>query len=115
MSWEPSAPYLVGVILVSAAVTWALRAAPFVLLAPLRESAVLPFLNRYLPAGMMVILVAYTLVSAASTASSTQPVLALALATIATVVLHLRWGRFVVSVFGGTAVHVLLASTVLGG
>lgn len=114
MSWDPSAGYLVGVIVVSAAITWTLRAAPFALLAPLRESALLLFLNRHLPAGMMAILVIYTLVSAAATTSGGRPVSALAIATAATIVLHLWRGNLVLSVLGGTALHVLLASTVLG-
>lgn len=113
MSWEPSTAYLIGVVLVSAAITWTLRAAPFALLAPLRESALMPFLNRHLPAGMMAILVIYTLASAAATTSGMRPIAALAIATATTTGLHLWRSSFVLSVLGGTLVHVLLASTVL--
>lgn len=114
MSWDPSTGYLIGVIAVSAAVTWTLRAAPFALLAPLRESTLMPYLNRHLPAGMMAILVIYTLVSAASATSSARPIAALAIATVATIGVHLWRGNVILSVLGGTALHVVLASTVLG-
>lgn len=110
---ESSTSYLVGVILVSAAVTWALRAAPFVLLAPLRRSALLPYLNASMPAGVMTILVLYTLLSSATASPGARPWAALAIATTATVAIHLWRRNFVLSILVGTSLHVALASTVL--
>jgi branched-subunit amino acid transport protein AzlD len=110
---EPSTSYLVGVVLISAAITWGLRAAPFALLAPLRRSAVLSYLNTNMPVGVMTILVAYMLFSAADTSPGGRPVAALAIATAVTAALHLWRRNFVLSVLAGTGLHVLLASTVL--
>ncbi|MFI9352660.1 AzlD domain-containing protein [Streptomyces lydicus] len=42
-------------ILVTAAVTWALRAVPFAARAPLRASATVQYLSTRMPAGVMVI------------------------------------------------------------
>ncbi|MEU0164004.1 AzlD domain-containing protein [Streptomyces iakyrus] len=110
---EPSTLYLVGVVLVSAAVTWTLRAAPFALLAPLRRSALLPYLNASMPVGVMTILVIYSLLSSASTSSGAHPWAALAIATAVTAALHLWRRNFVLSILAGTGLHVALASTVL--
>lgn len=95
-------------ILVAAAVTWGLRAVPFALLAPMRESALLADLNRWMPAGIMLILVVHTVadVDPTSLASATPPALALAV----TAGLHVWRGSLTLSIFAGTAVHVALAS-----
>lgn len=110
---EPNTPYLVGVILVSAAVTWTLRAAPFALLAPLRRSALVPYLNASMPAGVMIILVIYTLLSSAAASPGARPWAALAIATAVTAAVHLWRRNFVLSILVGTGLHVALASTVL--
>lgn len=55
-----SETYLVAVVLVAAAVTFVLRAAPFALVARLRESRLLPWLGARMPVGIMVILAVYT-------------------------------------------------------
>lgn len=57
----PGAGYVLGALVVMFVVTVALRAAPFVALSVLRESAFVDFLGRTMPAGVMVILVMYTL------------------------------------------------------
>ncbi len=110
---EPSTTYLLAVILVSAAVTWTLRAAPFALLARLRLSALLPYLNAHMPVGVMTILVIYTLVSAADASPGLRPVAALVIATVVTAALHLWRRNVVLSILVGTGLHVVLASTVL--
>ncbi|MEU4235572.1 AzlD domain-containing protein [Nonomuraea sp. NPDC026600] len=110
---EPSATYLVGVILISAAITWTLRAAPFALLAPLRRSALLPYLSASMPVGVMTILVIYSLLSSASTSPGARPWAALAIATSVTAAVHLWRRNFVLSILVGTGLHVVLASTVL--
>lgn len=53
--------YVFGALGVMFAVTFALRAAPFLALATLKNSAFVDFLGRTMPAGVMVILVMYTL------------------------------------------------------
>lgn len=110
---EPTTAYLIGVVLVSAAVTWTLRAAPFAFLAPLRRSALLPYLNATMPVGVMTILVLYTLLSSASTSPGAGRWAALAIATIVTAAIHLWRRNFVLSILIGTTLHTTLASTVL--
>lgn len=110
---EPGTTYLIGVVLVSAAVTWTLRAAPFAFLAPLRRSALLPYLNASMPVGVMTILVMYTLLSSASTSPGARPWAALAIATAVTAAVHLWRRNFVLSILTGTGLHLTLASTVL--
>ncbi|GAA2782619.1 AzlD domain-containing protein [Kitasatospora sp. CM 4170] len=105
----PDTPYLLAAIGVSAAVTWGLRALPFAALAPLRSSAVLHFLSVRMPVGVMVILTVYSLrdLPLAGPLRATPTLLALA----ATLGLHLWRRNAVLSILGGTAVHVALAST----
>jgi branched-subunit amino acid transport protein AzlD len=101
--------YAVAAILVSAAVTWALRALPFAALAPLRASATVRFLSTRMPAGVMVILLVYCLHDLPVTETrAAAPLAALAV----TVGLHLWRRNALLSILGGTAVHVVLASTV---
>ncbi len=99
--------HLVAVLL-AAAITWGLRAAPFALLAPLRDSALLADLGRWMPPGIMLVLVVHTLgdVDLASLTSAGPVALALAV----TAGLHLWRGNLTLSIFAGTVVHVLLAS-----
>lgn len=106
----PDAGYLAAAVGVSAAVTWALRAAPFGLLAPLRASRVVGYLGAHLPLGVLVILVGYSLRQVPFTVPPYgAPTL---LALTATLLLH-RWRRNVIlSIFGGTVVSAVLASVV---
>ncbi|MBT2400371.1 branched-chain amino acid transporter permease [Streptomyces sp. ISL-100] len=105
----PDTGYAIAAILVTAAVTWALRALPFAALAPLRASTTVQYLSTRMPAGVMVILVVYCLHDLPVTeARAAAPLAALA----ATVGLHLWRRDGLLSILGGTAVHVALASTV---
>lgn len=105
----PDTTYLVAAVLISAAVTWALRALPFAALAPLRASGTVQFLSTRMPAGIMVILVVYCL----RDLPLTHPRVAAPLAALTvTVGLHLWRRNALLSILGGTAVHVALASTV---
>ncbi|MFC9279125.1 branched-chain amino acid transporter permease [Streptomyces collinus] len=105
----PDPRYAVAAILVAAAVTWALRALPFAALAPLRASTTVRYLSRRMPAGVMVILVLYCLRDLPVTeARAAAPLAALAV----TAALHLWRRNALLSILGGTAVHVTLASTV---
>ncbi len=94
--------------LVTAAVTWALRALPFAALAPLRAGATVRYLSTRMPVGVMVILVVYCLRDLPVTESrAVAPLAALAV----TVGLHLWRRNALLSILAGTAVHVTLAST----
>ena len=106
----PDTLYLVAASLAMFAVTFALRALPFAALRPLRDSALVAYLSRHMPAGVMVILVVYTLrgVSLGETPHGLPEALAIA----ATVILHLIRRNAVVSILGGTAVYVLLVNLV---
>ncbi|QOV98599.1 AzlD domain-containing protein [Rhodococcus pyridinivorans] len=57
----PGAGYVLGALAVMFVVTVALRAAPFLALSALKNSAFVDFLGRTMPAGVMMILVMYTL------------------------------------------------------
>ncbi|MGW6142942.1 branched-chain amino acid transporter permease [Streptomyces sp. NPDC055144] len=105
----PDTPYLLAAVAVSTAITWALRALPFAALAPMRASATVQYLSTRMPAGVMVILLAYCLRDLPVTQSrAIAPLAALAV----TVGLHLWRRNALLSILGGTAVHVILASTV---
>jgi branched-subunit amino acid transport protein AzlD len=105
----PHTPYLITAVAVSAAVTWGLRALPFTALAPLRASAAVGYLSARMPLGVMVILVAYTLrnLPLADPVRALPDILALAI----TLGLHLWRRNAVLSILGGTASYVALAST----
>ena len=105
----PDTGYLLAAVAVSAAVTWGLRALPFTVLAPLRASRTVGYLATRMPAGVMVILLAYCLRGLPLTdpAHLIAPLTALAV----TVGLH-QWRRnALLSILGGTTVNVILVST----
>lgn len=102
--------YLLTVTLVAAVMTWALRALPFAILAPLRSSELLPYVAERIPVGVMVILTVYTLrhvnfIEPESTAPAV-------LGVLVTSALHLWKANMLLSIAGGTATYVLLASTI---
>ncbi|MEV0266224.1 AzlD domain-containing protein [Streptomyces sp. NPDC050617] len=105
----PDTRYAIAAILVTAAVTWGLRALPFAALTPLRASKTVQYLSARVPAGVMLILLVYCLRDIPLThASSLAPLIALAV----TIGLHLWRRNALLSILCGTAVHVILASTV---
>lgn len=105
-----SVTYILAAVAVCAAITFALRALPFALLKPLQDSAFLEYLRVHMPLGIMVILVAYTLLG---TELAPLPLTATAAALAVTVGLHAWRGNAVLSMFVGTGVYVVLMS-VLG-
>ena len=104
----PHTPYLLAAVAVSAAVTWGLRALPFTALAPLRGSAAVGCLSARMPLGVMVILLAYILrnLPLGDPGRALPDILALA----ATVGLQLWRRNAVLSILGGTAIHVALTT-----
>lgn len=100
--------YILSGVLISAAITWTLRAAPFAMLAPLRKSELLAYLGERMPVGIMLILAAYTMrdLELADLASGPSALAALAV----TIGLHLWRGNAMLSIFVGTAVNVALTS-----
>lgn len=105
----PEPGYIIAAVLISSAVTWALRAVPFTVLAPLRHSALLPYLNENMPVGIMPILIFYTVRNVPP--SLTPVTIAITAGLAVTAGLHIWRQNAVTSVIGGTAVHVTLAST----
>ena len=108
----PDSRYLLLAVVVSAAVTWALRALPFTALARLRASDTVAYLSTRLPAGVMVILLVYCLRDLPITRP--ERMLAPLLALMVTVGLHLWRRNALLSILAGTTVYVLLASTLTG-
>ena len=106
----PDAAYLVAASLTMFAVTFALRALPFAALRPLRDSALVAYLSRHMPAGIMVMLAVYTL--RGLSLGEAPHGLPEAIALGATVTLHLWKRNAVASIIGGTAVYVVLVNLV---
>jgi branched-subunit amino acid transport protein AzlD len=105
----PDISYLLAAVGVSTVTTWGLRALPFAALARLRASRTVHYLSTRMPAGVMVILVVYCLrdLPQAHGGRLLAPLLALAV----TVGLQLWRRNALLSILGGTAIHVVLIST----
>jgi branched-subunit amino acid transport protein AzlD len=100
--------YIALLVVVSAAVTWAVRILPFAALAPMRHSTVVKYLSVHMPVGVMVILTLYTLRGAPDT--SGLHLGWLAVGVVVTAGLHLWRGQALLSILVGTAVYVTLMS-----
>ena len=109
----PEPGYVAAAVAVSAAVTWTLRAAPFAVLAPMRDSAVVGYLSRHMPLGVLLILALYTLRDVPLELSPAA--LPVAVAVTVTVGLHLWRRNALLSILTGTTVHVALATLLAGG
>ena len=106
----PDNLYLLAAVLISAAVTWGLRAVPFALLAPLRTSRLISFLGDQMPVGVMISLVGYTLRDVVwPDPSVSLPVLA---ALIVTAALQFWKSHLVLSLAGGTGLYVITATAI---
>jgi branched-subunit amino acid transport protein AzlD len=103
---DPS--HIVAMVAVSAAITWALRALPFAVLAPMRRSVVVRYLSLHMPLGIMVILALYTVRDVP--ASGPLHAWAAVAALVVTIALQLWRRNALVSIVGGTLVNVLLVS-----
>ena len=104
----PDNGYIAVLVLVSAAVTWALRALPFAVLAPLRHSRVVRYLSVHMPVGVMAMLAVYTVRTVAGDTATQLLWLVLALAV--TGGLHLWRGSALLSILAGTTCYVTLMS-----
>lgn len=103
--------YILAVMGIGFAITFALRAVPFAVLKPLRESRLVADLALWMPVGILAILTVSTLRS--SLEDDASRLLPAALATAVTVVVHLVGGRrTLLSVGAGTAVFVVLVNLV---
>lgn len=105
---EPS--YILAAVGVAAGITWALRALPFAVLAPLQESRLLPYIGDRLGVGVMIILVIYTLEDLDLDLVSPSVSVPAAIALAVTIGLHLWRGNMILSLLVGTVTHVVLAS-----
>ncbi|MET0456625.1 MAG: AzlD domain-containing protein [Mycobacterium sp.] len=102
-----------AMVAVSAVITWALRAFPFAVLAPMRRSVVVRYLSVHMPVGIMIILAVYTLRDAPHVDG--RHGWALAAALVVTVGLHLWRRNALLSIVGGTMVNVVTVSLILPG
>jgi len=101
----PGAGYVLGALAVMFVVTVALRAAPFVALAALKNSAFVAFLGRTMPAGVMVILVLYTLRDVGQTTW-----LPAAVGLAGTIAVHLWRRNAALSTVAGTGLYLVASA-----
>lgn len=105
MTAVPGTAYLLAGLGVMFLVTLALRAAPFLALARLRDSGIVRYLGRTMPAGVMVVLVVYTLRDTTTAIGSWVPAAA---ALALTLTVHLVLRRAAASIVLGTATYMVL-------
>jgi len=103
--------YMLAAVATGAVITFALRAGPFALISPLRSSRLVRELSRWMPGGLMVILLVYLLRGPAEQ-SLAQGVLALG-CIFAVAGLHWWRGNALLSILAGTAVYVAVLNLVL--
>ncbi|PBC37595.1 branched-chain amino acid ABC transporter [Rhodococcus sp. ACPA4] len=106
----PDTTYIFSAVAIMAIVTFALRAIPFAVLKPLRSSALVAYLGIYMPAGVMLILVMYSLKNVSVTGPSHG--LPELIAVSATAAIHLWRKNAVLSIVVGTAMYVALMNTI---
>jgi branched-subunit amino acid transport protein AzlD len=101
----PDTPYLIAAVGLAAAITFALRALPFLIIEPLRSSRLAAVLALRMPAGLMLILVVYLLRDVPHEAPAS------AITTVGAVLLvaglHLWRSNALLSIFAGTAAYAL--------
>lgn len=105
----PSTGYIIGVLAIVFTITLALRAVPFAVLKPLRESKAVKAMATWMPVGILAILAAATFRTSLGEGGS-QLVHAL-VAVAVTAAVHLLFGRrTLLSVGAGTLAYVLLVT-----
>jgi branched-subunit amino acid transport protein AzlD len=105
----PDTRYLLGLVLVSAAITWALRAVPFAVLAPMRRSPLIGRLATQLPLGIILILALSTVRGVSF--HDTDRAMGFVLAVAVTIALQLWRRSSALSIVAGTATYVLISTT----
>lgn len=98
--------YILAAMLVTGVITFVLRVAPYAFVARVQNSAILDYLARSMPAGVMLILVIYTLatVDFQNASSWLPPIVGIA----TTAALHLWMRQTLISLIGGTAAFALV-------
>lgn len=105
----PDTAYIIAALAIAGTITVALRAVPFLVLQPLRESRFVRHMALWMPAGLLLILAAATFRSSAF--DDTLRLWEAATASAVTVVVHLTCGRrTLLSVGAGTATFVALVN-----
>lgn len=105
----PDTVYIVLALAIAGTITVALRAIPFLILQPLRESRFVRHMAMWMPAGLLLILAAATFRSSAF--GDAVHLWEAATAAAVTVVVHLAGGRrTLLSVGAGTATFVALVN-----
>lgn len=105
----PSTGYLLAVLGIGFAITLSLRAVPFIILEPLRQSGFVRAMSTWMPAGILGILAAMTFLDASFPVQSR--LLPAAVAAAVTVGVHyLSKRRTLLSVGAGTLTYVLLVN-----
>lgn len=106
---DPSAWYIAGVLAIVFTITLALRAVPFAILKPLRESTLVKAMATWMPVGILAILAASTFLT--STGDDRTHTLHAIAAVAVTAAVHLLAGRrTLLSVGTGTLAYVLLVT-----
>lgn len=105
----PDVSYLLVALAVIMGVTFALRAVPFAVIAPLRSSALVHYLGAHMPVGIMLILAVYTLRNVSLAPASLVPA---GVALAVTIGLHLWRSHALLSIVGGTAAFMVLQNWV---
>lgn len=104
MTW-----YLIAAIAIGGLITFGLRALPFAMLKPLRKSKFVRVLGQWMPAGIVLILAIVVLRDELIARGPAWWIVAVA--TAATVVTHLAFGRrALVSIAVGTTCYVVLVN-----
>ena len=104
MTW-----YIVGVLAIAFVITFALRALPFAILKPLRESKIVRALSVWMPVGILAILAASTFRS--TIVANADYVIPAIVAAAVTIAVHLIFGRrTLLSVGLGTLTFVILVN-----
>lgn len=105
----PEPGYVVAVLATVFVITLALRAVPFAILEPLRDSRLVMTMAAWMPAGILAVLAAATF----RTSATGGHLLHAALAAAVTVAVHLTCGRrTLLSVGAGTLTYVALVNLV---
>ena len=106
MSADGISPYVLGAVLTMAAVTIACRATPFVFFMKRRPPKVVDYLQKYIPPMIMTVLVlgSYKTTSFAALRDWAPGILA----GLAVAGLHLWKRNTLLSIFGGTALYMIL-------